>query len=73
MNDVRFDLTVGDSGPQDPQTIVGSRLLPIPTSPHPILPTLTESVHRDTMLLQLETFVEPPTPLTFPVKERFWN
>ena len=25
MNDVRFDLTVGDSGPQDPQTMIGSR------------------------------------------------
>ena len=25
MNDIRFDLTVGETGPQDPQTMIGSR------------------------------------------------
>ncbi len=41
LNDVRFDLTVGDSGSQDPQTMVGSKPNPSPnTAPkdpmHPI-------------------------------------
>ena len=33
MNDVRFDLTVGDSGSQDAQTMIGSRPAPDPKSP----------------------------------------
>jgi sugar lactone lactonase YvrE len=41
MNDVRFDLTVGASGPQDPQTMIGSRPAPRADQPpkdpsHPI-------------------------------------
>ncbi len=35
MNDVRFDLRVGDTGPQDPQTEVGSRPAPNPNAPPP--------------------------------------
>ncbi len=33
MNDVRFDLRVGDSGPQDPGTMIGSRPAPNPNAP----------------------------------------
>ncbi len=33
MNDVRFDLRVGDTGPQDPQTMIGSRPAPNPNKP----------------------------------------
>lgn len=33
MNDVRFDLTVGDNGQQDPQTMIGSRPAPNPNAP----------------------------------------
>ncbi len=33
MNDVRFDLTVGNHGPQDPQTMVGSRPAADPNRP----------------------------------------
>ena len=33
MNDVRFDLTVGDSGQQDPQTMIGSRPAADPKMP----------------------------------------
>ncbi len=33
MNDVRFDLTVGNSGPQDPGTMIGSRPAPNPNVP----------------------------------------
>ena len=41
LNDVRFDLTVGDSGPQGPQTKIGSKPAPNPNVPpqdamHPI-------------------------------------
>ncbi len=35
MNDVRFDLRNGDSGPQDPQTMVGSRPAANPNAPPP--------------------------------------
>lgn len=35
LNDIRFDLTVGDSGPQDPQTMVGSKPAPNPNRPPP--------------------------------------
>ncbi len=35
MNDVRFDLRVGDTGPQDPQTEIGSRAAPNPNAPPP--------------------------------------
>ena len=40
MNDVRFDLTVGESGPQDPMTMIGSRPAadankPAPDPSHP--------------------------------------
>ncbi|GAC1360147.1 MAG: L-dopachrome tautomerase-related protein [Acidobacteriaceae bacterium] len=35
MNDIRFDLTVGDSGPQDPQTMPGSKPAPDPHKPAP--------------------------------------
>ncbi len=35
MNDVRFDLRVGDTGPQDPQTEIGSRPAPNPNAPPP--------------------------------------
>jgi len=35
MNDIRFDLRVGDSGPQDPQTMPGSRPAPDPGKPAP--------------------------------------
>ncbi len=33
LNDVRFDLNVGDTGPQDPQTMVGSRPDANPNAP----------------------------------------
>ena len=33
MNDVRFDLRVGETGPQDPQTMVGSMPAPNPDAP----------------------------------------
>ena len=33
MNDIRFDLSVGNQGPQDPQTAVGSRPAPNPDAP----------------------------------------
>ncbi len=33
LNDVRFDLRVGDSGPQDPMTAVGSKPAPDPNTP----------------------------------------
>ncbi len=33
LNDVRFDLRVGDQGPQDPQTMVGSKPAPNPDAP----------------------------------------
>jgi sugar lactone lactonase YvrE len=33
MNDVRFDLSVGDTGPQDPSTMIGSRPAPDPNAP----------------------------------------
>ncbi len=35
MNDVRFDLRVGETGPQDGQTEVGSRPAPNPNAPPP--------------------------------------
>lgn len=35
LNDIRFDLTVGDRGPQDPQTMIGSRPAADPTKPAP--------------------------------------
>ncbi len=35
MNDVRFDLTAGESGPQDPQTMIGSRSAADPNKPAP--------------------------------------
>jgi sugar lactone lactonase YvrE len=35
MNDVRFDLSVGETGPQDPQTMVGSRAAADPNKPAP--------------------------------------
>ena len=35
MNDVRFDLRVGEDGPQDPQTMIGSRPAPNPNAPPP--------------------------------------
>ena len=35
LNDVRFDLRVGDTGPQDPQTMIGSRPAPNPNVPPP--------------------------------------
>jgi sugar lactone lactonase YvrE len=33
MNDVRFDLSVGDTGAQDPQTMIGSHPAPNPNAP----------------------------------------
>ncbi len=33
LNDVRFDLRVGDSGPQDPSTAIGSKPAPNPNAP----------------------------------------
>ena len=33
LNDVRFDLRVGDSGPQDPATMIGSKPAPNPNTP----------------------------------------
>ena len=35
MNDIRFDLTVGQHGAQDPQTMVGSRSMADPNKPAP--------------------------------------
>ena len=35
MNDVRFDLSVGQHGTQDPQTMIGSRSAPDPDKPAP--------------------------------------
>ena len=35
MNDVRFDLRVGETGAQDPQTMIGSRAAADPNSPAP--------------------------------------
>ncbi len=52
LNDVRFDLTVGDSGPQDPQTMIGSKPAPNPNAPprDPKFPTAERSPGSPSLL-----------------------
>jgi sugar lactone lactonase YvrE len=55
MNDIRFDLREGQSGSQDPQTMIGSRPAPNPNAPppDPSHPVAQRSPGRDASPVQM--------------------